>query len=148
MSKLWEELSPKEKADFAEKVKQQHPQGWQELFNLAIESGIDAVPDTFPTVYELEHWTVSDMVSEQATITITRAPRGTARRVVPISQIQIPDLWHLAAYLKEKDLPQQSEAVLECWHLCHDLLENLRDPSLIGSIETWRAQLRDKIEQG
>lgn len=49
----------------------------------------------------------------------------------------MPDLWHLAMWLKDNQecigishdhLHGQllSDAVLECWHLCHDLLLNLR----------------------
>ena len=50
----------------------------------------------------------------------------------------IPDLWHLAMWLKDADssrtgdtagpnnrdrwLKQQAVAVLDCWHLCHELL--------------------------
>ena len=71
--------------------------------------------------------------------TIIRSPRGTARRAVKIESIQIPDLWHLAMWLKDNEATvskaighnhlggqKWSDAVLETWHLCHDLLDNCR----------------------
>jgi len=68
--------------------------------------------------------------------TIIRAPRGTARQEVPIDEVRVPDLWHIAMWLKDNEgdisihnhLSGQSysDAVLECWHLCNDLLLNLR----------------------
>ena len=82
--------------------------------------------------------------------TITRAPRGTAREVIKLDEVQIPDLWHTATLLNDLQdkakshseilladrdidvLATHSNNVLKCWHLCHDLLENLRNPELIG----------------
>lgn len=71
--------------------------------------------------------------------TIIRAPRGQARRVVKVSDIEIPDLWHISGYLDneakacEARDPRQAEVlrkaaddVREVWHLAHDLLENIR----------------------
>ena len=56
-------------------------------------------------------------------LTITRAPKGTAREVVPLTQVQVPDLWHLA-----QDLPaRKRDMVLETWYLAHDLLTELRE---------------------
>ncbi len=70
--------------------------------------------------------------------TITRAPNGAAREVVDINTIQVPDLWHIAMWLKDNKPnighnhgQPLDEAVLECWHLCHDLIENIRKPELI-----------------
>lgn len=69
--------------------------------------------------------------------TVIRCPKGTNRRVVDVESIQVPDLWHIGLWLEEnepKDLHNHldgqthSQAVLECWHLCHDLLENLINP--------------------
>lgn len=56
---------------------------------------------------------------------ITRARGGTAERIVPLSKIVIPDLWHVADHLKAIERPESAEAVLECWHLCHDLKNEL-----------------------
>jgi len=72
--------------------------------------------------------------------TIIRAPRGEARRVVKVSDVEIPDLWHVAAHLDNdaKDdeahnrmtraaaLHKAADDVREVWHLAHDLLENVR----------------------
>ncbi len=59
---------------------------------------------------------------------IIRAPKGTARQIVPLSEVQIPDLWHLAMALQDDKnyRKEASEQVLECWHLCSDLLMTLR----------------------
>ena len=54
---------------------------------------------------------------------LIRAPRGTGRKVVPLLEIQIPDLWHVAMRLDAQDEKLVSKAVLDVWHLCHDLLE-------------------------
>jgi len=58
--------------------------------------------------------------------TIIRCPKGTARREVPLAEVQVPDLWHTGQWLKEQGCPKAGEAVLECWGLAHDLLANLR----------------------
>jgi len=61
--------------------------------------------------------------------TITRAKGGTAEREVEANKIVIPDLWHIAMELPglqfDADTPQG--AVLECWHLCHDLLKHIQE---------------------
>ena len=57
---------------------------------------------------------------------IVRAPKGTARQVLPINEIVIPDLWHVAMGLNEIGKACSSEAVLITWHLAHDLLRTLR----------------------
>jgi len=54
--------------------------------------------------------------------TIIRAPRGAERHEERLDSIEVPDLWHIAMRLKGQD----REMVLSCWHLCHDLLANLR----------------------
>tara|TARA_R110000751_G_C13407630_1_gene438548 strand:- start:148 stop:333 length:186 start_codon:yes stop_codon:yes gene_type:complete len=38
---------------------------------------------------------------------------------------QIPDLWHLAMALKDWGMEPASAAVLETWHLAHDLKKAL-----------------------
>jgi len=58
--------------------------------------------------------------------TIIRAPHGTARREVPIDEVEIPDLWGIAMWLDKNGQDTGCKDVLECWHLCHDLLKNLR----------------------
>lgn len=61
------------------------------------------------------------------TTTITRAKGGTGEREVEIATLQVPDLWHVASFLKDKGHTDASLAVLECWHLCHDLLRHIRE---------------------
>jgi len=55
--------------------------------------------------------------------TIIRARRGSLRRVVKTKDITIPDCWHAYEWLEEKGEKQFASDVLECWNLCHDLLE-------------------------
>lgn len=70
-------------------------------------------------------------------IEITRAKGGKQERKVPLDQIQVPDLWHIAMWLR-KNQPEMRqsltigsepipihEVVLECWHLCSDLLRHI-----------------------
>ncbi len=68
-------------------------------------------------------WKGANMNSSNIVI---RCPRGTDRREVPLDQIQVPDLWHVARYLEAKHEKRAADAVLECWHLAHDLLLNLK----------------------
>jgi hypothetical protein len=74
---------------------------------------------------------------------ITLAKREAAARVVDIDSIQIPDLWNLGLYLNDHPRfitnqvrkvgdvnlygKKPGDAVIECWHLCHDLLAAIRD---------------------
>lgn len=58
--------------------------------------------------------------------TIVRSPKGSPRHTIPLSDVQIPDLWHIAQHLKRTGYHQSAAAVLECWTLCHDLLTNLK----------------------
>ncbi len=59
---------------------------------------------------------------------ITRSKGGTAERQLRAVEIAVPDLWHIAMSLRagDKDTPR-SEAVLECWHLAHDLLKHIKE---------------------
>lgn len=66
--------------------------------------------------------------------TIVRSKGGTEEREVPINELQIPDLWHVAMYLKKNeptlgygDGTPAWQAVLNCWYLCHDLLRTIRE---------------------
>ena len=52
---------------------------------------------------------------------IIRAPKGTNRCEIALKDIKIPDLWHIAMTFRE---PVRG-AILETWHLAHDLLQNL-----------------------
>ena len=73
---------------------------------------------------------------------IVRAPKGTARKVVPLSEVRVPDLWHLYEALSEQAektsmelrpaYKAQAAMAVECWHLAIDLLENLRQLEAMG----------------
>lgn len=58
--------------------------------------------------------------------TIIRAPEGTDRREVEVDKIKVPDLWHVAVYLQDKDNTQWATQILDCWHLAHDLITNIQ----------------------
>lgn len=47
--------------------------------------------------------------------------------IVDVMKIEVPDLWHLARSLKKDGRHDTSRAVLQCWHLTHDLLGALRN---------------------
>lgn len=57
---------------------------------------------------------------------IIRAAKGIGRREIPVDQIEVPDLWHTAMYLKDHGLPTAGDQVLDCWHLSHDLITNIQ----------------------
>ena len=68
--------------------------------------------------------------------TIIRAARGSKRREVKVSEIQIPDIYNYAINIQvdrfdassmtNKERKYIGGRILECWHLCHDLLDNLK----------------------
>jgi len=69
-------------------------------------------------------------------VLITRSKGGTGERKVELSEVQIPDLWHVAMAFdsasqtgKLQFAPKYCrywhDQILECWHLCHDLQREL-----------------------
>lgn len=68
---------------------------------------------------------------------IARSKGGTEERQEDVRGFNIPDLWHIAMWLKDNEseinihnhLRGQSfsDAVLECWHLCHDLVRHVEE---------------------
>ncbi len=60
---------------------------------------------------------------------ITLAKGGTKERRVSPDKIKIPDLWHVAEYLRENGQPKAADAVLDCWHTASDLLAHVREYS-------------------
>ena len=65
--------------------------------------------------------------------TFTRSKGGTAEREEIISQIQVPDLWHLYMALKDGQLTRSkkvqaelADVVYETWHLAHDMKRHLQ----------------------
>lgn len=58
---------------------------------------------------------------------IIRNPNGSARHEVDVNDIVVPDLWHVAMWLRRQGETEASAEVLETWHLCHDLLNVLKE---------------------
>ena len=67
--------------------------------------------------------------------TFTRSKGGTAEREEIISQIQVPDLWKIAeifqgksntVYMSKANRGAVADAILECWHLAHDMRKHLQ----------------------
>ncbi len=56
---------------------------------------------------------------------IILAPRGNDRRELAVGELHIPDLWHVAEYLREHGQERASSAVLETWHIANDLKLNI-----------------------
>lgn len=71
-------------------------------------------------------------------IMIVRHKGGTAQKTVPISQIVVPDLWHIAQ--AELDLDCR-RAILETWHLAHDLKRHIETPDAPEPLEACKAVL-------
>ncbi len=46
---------------------------------------------------------------------------------VPIDEVQVPDLWHIGMYLADEQMYTESMAVLDCWHLAHNLKDKLQE---------------------
>jgi hypothetical protein len=59
--------------------------------------------------------------------TIIRAKGGSRERVVEVNDIRIPDLWVLLHNHDVEVTPKQRAAILEVWHLCHDLLRVVKE---------------------
>ena len=55
---------------------------------------------------------------------ITLAKGGIKERTVPVSGLEIPDLWHVARRCTDV---QDREMILECWHLAHDLKRHIKE---------------------
>ena len=70
--------------------------------------------------------------------TFTRAKGGTAECEEIISQIRVPDLWKVTElfqgksntfYMSKANREAVADAILECWHLAHDLRKHLQSNS-------------------
>jgi|TARA_B110000263_G_scaffold249899_1_gene269135 hypothetical protein len=65
----------------------------------------------------------------------TRSKGGTAEREELISQIEVPDLWHLIQAMKQGTTISKKEgqrlvaSIEECWHLAHDMKRHMQDTS-------------------
>ena len=56
---------------------------------------------------------------------VGRALGGTHKHIAQLSELAVPDCWHVAMRLAEAGDESGSKLVLETWHLCHDLLKHL-----------------------
>jgi len=60
---------------------------------------------------------------------LTLARKGEGRREIPLSQVEVPDVWHVAQHLMGSDDPKlqsAGEMVREVQRLAYDLLSQLR----------------------
>lgn len=59
------------------------------------------------------------------TTQITLAKGGEEEMTVPLSQLIVPDLWHIAQALNSDGRVSDGAAcardILTCWHMAHDL---------------------------
>lgn len=62
--------------------------------------------------------------------TIIRSAKGKSRREINIDDIKVPDLWHIAMYMKKNGLEKDAEEILDTWGLAHDLLKNIKADEL------------------
>lgn len=51
------------------------------------------------------------------------------RKDVPLEDIRIPDLWHIATRLREEGETEIADQILYTWHIAHDMLKTLREES-------------------
>ena len=54
-------------------------------------------------------------------VELLRSEGGTKEERVPIAKVVIPDIWHIANAMPDRDA---RDKVLEVWHLAHDLLKH------------------------
>ena len=78
-------------------------------------------------------------MTEQTKRTVTLKRGAPGEHEVPVDEIQVPDLWHIAQALKksgekvyvavngEFTWVLAGDYVLDCWHLTHDLVRHIRD---------------------
>ena len=69
--------------------------------------------------------------------TVTLAKGASGEREVPIGEIEVPNLWHIAMDLNKKQEKVYvlwhgeftwvlaGDYILECWHLAHDLKRHI-----------------------
>jgi hypothetical protein len=66
---------------------------------------------------------------------VQRAKGGTQEKWVELKDIQVPGMWHIAQNQEDK---ANTAPILECWHLCHDLLSALRSIDAQSKKKKWR----------
>lgn len=82
---------------------------------------------------------------------ITRSKGGTAERQVDVKAHDVPDLWHHYISLKEGGYVVTADEVLDCWHLCHDLIRHIEamEEETIGgwSVDDVRERAQENAEE-
>ena len=62
---------------------------------------------------------------------VTLSKGGTGEKTLPISQVKIPDLWHIAGAIektgKVADGPGCAALILECWSRAHDFKRHIQE---------------------
>lgn len=62
---------------------------------------------------------------------VTLFKGGTKEKTVKISEVQIPNLWHIAQAIREngkvQDGPGCAELILECWHIAGALKRHIEE---------------------
>ena len=62
---------------------------------------------------------------------VTLNKGGSKKKTIPISQVEIPDLWHIAEAIRKDgkvaDGPGCADLILECWSRAHDLKRHIQE---------------------
>jgi len=65
--------------------------------------------------------------------TVTLFKGGTKEKTLPISQVEIPDLWHIAEAIRtngriggKAGRERAADMILDCWHICGALKEHIQ----------------------
>lgn len=74
---------------------------------------------------------------------ITLSKGGTKERRIDITTLHPPDMWFISQGLANEGREESSEMVLECWHLCADLVEALREINSTGEYPETERVSRD-----
>lgn len=68
-------------------------------------------------------------MSNQTKMTLCKG--GSGEKTLPISQINIPDMWHIAQAIrmtgKVADGPGCADLILECWNRAHDFKNHIQN---------------------
>lgn len=54
---------------------------------------------------------------------------------IPVNEVEVPDLWPIAMYLCDQGMHSESKAVLDCWHLCHNMKGKLMELPSVGYLK-------------
>ena len=62
---------------------------------------------------------------------VTLSKGGTHEKIIQISDLTIPDLFHIAQAIDQDgtvaDGPGCAELILDCWHKCHSLKRHIEE---------------------